>query len=1137
MSSQKQENGNLNERPVANNARLSDIMDLDREEGELSESGKPSGFVRPPPTGPRKRKLTPPASGRNNQPFGDARNGKKKRKGRAAGQTAQPSAQAVEQHPAQTASLQSGNAAGVTFGRDFNLTTADVQKPNDLGHSSIPGLVGVDVSARAMDRHPADPAALQSQKEKVLPFVSAVHSSGYTFADLACELSNQKPLHDIYKGLHIPTTPPNVPLPSLVETNRSQRSIALPESSPLDHRQTDGASSPKAKSTKASDVSLSSKPPGNGIKKNVSSIKPGPPKPSTPMDRKDYLARLQAAKTKKTEPAAPKVSPDVAVHTAQPTVPAHVANLSSAEQSAANTPPLSQATARGANVAEKQNQSTELVRKKMEALKATRQHLARVNTPSIVARDEDTQSEPIDTSSLNPTPQPVDLPEAVRSNRAHSSADVGSPKSHAVEVGLAPPAVSSHMPGLTQTVPHSIIPGLYMAISHVSSSAAATVPNQPLELNAVQNAPSARALTGPALDAPQTLSSPQSPVQKDVQPNEGVASTIASEDKPNRHARRTAADMNEPDVSIVRTVSGRPFGQSRHDNGLEHMIIDISEDDNTDGEVDMELDEEDPASIPTMGTMTQKQTSIRELPTLRDFPARSTFNSAPSTSGVSTPIVGTPGTIRDTEELKRKEQEIAEMNLRIKAYEQRKAAMKARTQVQQSRPQTPSASKVSPLAHPSSGGALPASVPTEGPAVSDKIPTVGAALVDNATKEQVPKAGALAHGSESESVVQTTPQPAVPPNAITSSPVSVPSNAHVVGTTRSDRRTRLQSDLSARDLKISSQKAKLEEMRRQMAEMEMQYERDMKQQQQLRQELEGLDINTDGMTGAEMQAKKDEIDQQQQQQQQQLLDSQPTTESDVSSLNRHEVNVEPIDLHPAESTPTEEEAEPSAAMSSAMRPSSPGADSMAVEEGPSLSEDSSDEDEVFESTPQEVTDEAIAQEPLKGPEIASSPNAAQGLDTHEDADMDVYAPDPSQLEPASPESDGSSSMDMSSDTSSESDTDDHSPEVDEEDTHLKQNEQQARPSEKPETVPTEPEYEYAEQTSDVAAVIVLPKQPSLSQDATSENVAAISDVGGAANPEQYNVTDDLAPELQPMREQQMAVETAVSQARCVSTHY
>ncbi|KAG9876016.1 hypothetical protein KCV02_g21732, partial [Aureobasidium melanogenum] len=57
-----------------------------------------------------------------------------------------------------------------------------------------------------------------------------------------------------------------------------------------------------------------------------------------------------------------------------------------------------------------------------------------------------------------------------------------------------------------------------------------------------------------------------------------------------------------------------------------------------------------------------------------------------------------------------------------------------------------------------------------------------------------------------------------------------------------------------------NQKARILEMQKQMADMQRQYDQDMENQRKLREELESLDVNTEGMTQAEMEAKKQEIE-------------------------------------------------------------------------------------------------------------------------------------------------------------------------------------------------------------------------------------------------------------------------------------
>ncbi|KAI4730004.1 hypothetical protein E4T49_02264 [Aureobasidium sp. EXF-10728] len=278
--------------------------------------------------------------------------------------------------------------------------------------------------------------------------------------------------------------------------------------------------------------------------------------------------------------------------------------------------------------------------------------------------------------------------------------------------------------------------------------------------------------------------------------NNSTPQPVATTSAPMIRKRPVASDLNEAQNVADHHPFKRPFGQSRQNSFDAGMIIQVSDDEDTSDDDDDELSSVKPLVKASEIPAGQRDKNIRDLPPLRDFPQRSA--AFHKQSGIFTPPLGTPGASSDAEELRRKELEITSLNQRIQEYERRKAALRAKGNLVQSLPQTPQGA------------------PT--PAKTSALPTPSAA----ASQAPAPAAN----------------RPNVP----------------------ADRRTELKAALTARNADIDNQKARILEMQKQMADMQRQYDQDMENQQKLRDELESLDVNTEGMTQAEMEAKKQEIE-------------------------------------------------------------------------------------------------------------------------------------------------------------------------------------------------------------------------------------------------------------------------------------
>lgn len=557
-------------------------------------------------------------------------------------------------------------------------------------------------SSPTKDNSDVSNGSIQQKREAVLPFIAALHQEGFTFDEFVREGFEENLLRQVYQDLQIPIVSPPVSSSQIPVTETVTAKV------------------------------ISAAPTPSSIVPPVKESKPIiPVKQAPPMSRQDYLARLQAAKNKKAEAVQPK-QPAVSAESAMsPVVKDEVAAppVVLPAQSQSKSEEAQKSATQSAAMTNKQAQTTELIRKKMEALKATQRRLAN-NTNTSTSAAAAAQLQPDST----PTPP---------TNRN--------------------PLASS------QLATTSLIPGLRMSTSMASSP---------------QLQPQVQ--IGPADSSVSAGSSNNSTPQPAI--------TSAA---PMVRKRPVASDLNEAQAVADRHPFKRPFGQSRKNSFDAGMIIQVSDDEDMSDDDGDELSSAKPLVKTSAVPAGQRDKNIRDLPPLRDFPQRSAaFHKQ---SGVFTPPLGTPGASSDAEELRRKELEITSLNQRIQEYEKRKAALKAKANLAQSQPQTPS-QIVTP---------------------SEKIP-------------------------------------ALPAHGVTTSPAPTPATSQSKESI--DRRTELKAALTARNADIDNQKARILEMQKQMADMQRQYDQDMENQRKLREELESLDVNTDGMTQAEMEAKKQEID-------------------------------------------------------------------------------------------------------------------------------------------------------------------------------------------------------------------------------------------------------------------------------------
>ncbi|KAF9640778.1 hypothetical protein BFW01_g12584 [Lasiodiplodia theobromae] len=270
--------------------------------------------------------------------------------------------------------------------------------------------------------------------------------------------------------------------------------------------------------------------------------------------------------------------------------------------------------------------------------------------------------------------------------------------------------------------------------------------------------------------------------------------------------RPVASDFEDLQQSRTPPAFKRPFGQSQSDH--EQVIIEVSDDETAGSVMDIdEADELQPSAQPSV--QPPKGGANRNLPPLTNFPARPGFSRQGSAH--STPPAQPPIPAARVADLKRKEEELAALKKLIAEKERQRLA-----RAQSSRAQTPATPTHQPSQAPQLGSSPAASAPVNR----------GIARV--------------------QPDVRSESSPAEPD-------------------WKRRRRAEIQSGISAFDADLNSNMSRLEQLRREMEQIEAENKRRQQEKESLINELEGLGIDTEGMPHEELQAKKDEIMHQQQQ--------------------------------------------------------------------------------------------------------------------------------------------------------------------------------------------------------------------------------------------------------------------------------
>jgi hypothetical protein len=224
---------------------------------------------------------------------------------------------------------------------------------------------------------PAD--ALQQSREQAKQFIKLLHCNNIGYRALAKEDLDHDQLRGLYQSLNLPSEP--APILPLKETSSMHKPSPQASASPAVQPVPGGP--------------VQEQKPGPTVKTNIHAASASNSAPS-PVDRKDYIARLQAAKLAKASAAKaspPQQTPPVVAAPPAPTVKTPHATAPSTAK-----PPITD---------EQRARNTELIKQRLEAMKAKKQSAPATNVstpaPTRMQTSESTRPAPLDAAQQAPS--------------------------------------------------------------------------------------------------------------------------------------------------------------------------------------------------------------------------------------------------------------------------------------------------------------------------------------------------------------------------------------------------------------------------------------------------------------------------------------------------------------------------------------------------------------------------------------------------------------------------------------------------------------------------------------------------------------------------------------------------------------
>jgi len=292
------------------------------------------------------------------------------------------------------------------------------------------------------------------------------------------------------------------------------------------------------------------------------------------------------------------------------------------------------------------------------------------------------------------------------------------------------------------------------------------------------------------------------------------ASTPTPSTTQKRPAPPDSAEASTPRGSV--TPYTRPLGDSPHTYQDEPMLMEASEDESNGS--DMDIDDDQAPSKPAVAPPSAEQQ--RQNPgMLAEFPSRPT-SVLPASSVVSTPGAQTPSTQARELELKRKEDQLAAMRLTLKK-------------------------KLAEKREKDKAAAAAAAAASTSSVVPQNPSTVVTALQNGTSAKPLTPMS----GMQAQSV------------GFAASNDAMNDASELIRDVKRRRREEIQSKLPSFDTELAANTGKIAQLMKEMEMLRAQNEKIAEDKARLISELESLGVDTEGMSHAEMLAKKDEIEQ------------------------------------------------------------------------------------------------------------------------------------------------------------------------------------------------------------------------------------------------------------------------------------
>ena len=578
---------------------------------------------------------------------------------------------------------------------------------------------------------------------------------------------------------------------------------------------------PRFSGSSASNKSVTAKPQGNTF------------------ERKDYIARMLAAKAGKPLPVRPSppspamtTLPDSNVADKQQTNLEAVVSLNSTNHVA----PAFSATI-DADLEAKKRAQTELARQKMEALvnRGIGQEVEH-RKPNKQASAVVTQSFPLESSPQLLSRSQANLP--ITAEFQASSLPQGlSPASSTPWISVKPLSETRNF-GSVPPTPSSGIPGLFMTASTPLPPPILDESLPPVRQQINAEALTVEPLSTTDLPSHQPLATAELPRSDGDSPHlihaesKGTSLAVANDLEKSRK-RAKAADFIDAPATKFRNHfgSGQPS----------RLIIEVSEDEanetsDADADADeylMDLEEDAKANqhknVSEVSVATTKQKSMRDLPPLSNF--TSAKKSLPGSGMDTPPAVQTPGKGKEQDDLRRKEEQIELMNRKIAEMEQRRKAKQTASRAHT--PGTPARSRSTPSPETSLAEAS-----KQSQAVTDVV-----RMIDENTGEleaQKTRLAAAEASMKEELNIEQEARLAEVAEAEHERVAAANAATFVELDQRRKRRAEIESRLPKLDAKVERTKIKLGIMKKQMEELEAELQIEIQGRKTLMEELERL---------------------------------------------------------------------------------------------------------------------------------------------------------------------------------------------------------------------------------------------------------------------------------------------------------